>query len=292
VSYCLLPIFLTFFTYRYKTINDRSQQMSDSVLYEVQGHIATITLNRPERHNALNGEAYSLATELFKQANADGNVRCIVFTGAGRSFCSGDDVVEIMASGDGLEGRLNTPISEQQVSITPPLAISMQDSRCPIINAVNGAAVGFGMELTLLCDVRIASDRARFSEMFIRRGIIATAISYDLLPNIVGPARAAEMLLTGEMIDAQQAQDIGLVSRVTPHDSQMQEALSLAEKITANPPLAVERAKQALRMKREYKTNELDGYLSMSLRDLSATKDHKESVAAFLEKREAVYKGE
>ena len=285
-------IFLTFFTYCQATINDRSHDMSDSVLYEMQDHIATITLNRPERHNALNGEAYSLGADMFKRANADRNVRCIIFTGAGRSFCSGDDVVEIMASGEGLEGRLTTPEKAPPVSTTPPLAVAMQESRCPIINAVNGAAVGFGMELTLLCDVRIASDRARFSEMFIRRGIIATSISYDLLPNIIGPARAAEMLLTGEMIDAEQALDIGLVSRVTPHDDLMQEAIRLAEKITANPPLAVERAKQALRMKRDYKIEELTGYLGTSLRDLSGTSDHKESVAAFLEKREAVYKGE
>ena len=265
--------------------------MSDSVLYEMQDHIATITLNRPERHNALNGETYSLAAALFDRANADSDVRCIIFTGAGRSFCSGDDVVEIMASGEGLEGRLSTPEKTQPVSTTPPLAVSMQASRCPIVNAVNGAAVGFGMELTLLCDVRIASDRARFSEMFIRRGIIATAISYDLLPNIIGPARAAEMLLTGEMIDAAQALDIGLVSRVTPHDNLMIEAMDLAEKIAANPPLAVERAKQALRMKRDYRIDELGIYLGNSLRDLSATEDHKESVAAFLEKREAFYKG-
>lgn len=266
--------------------------MSNTVLYEMQDHIATITLNRPEQHNALNDEAYKLAAELFDRANADSSVRCIIFTGAGRSFCSGDDVVEIMASGGGLEGRLSTTKTEQPVSTTPPLAISMQESRCPIINAVNGAAVGFGMELTLLCDVRIASDRARFSEMFIRRGIIATLISYDLLPNIVGPARAAEMLLTGEMIDAQQALDIGLVSRVTPHDSLMQEAVSLAVKIAANPPLAVERAKQGLRLKRDHKIDELGVYLGNSLRDLSETKDHKESVAAFMEKRAAVYTGE
>jgi len=266
--------------------------MSDSVLYEMQDHIATITLNRPDRHNALNGDAYSLATELFNQANADSNVRCILFTGAGRSFCSGDDVVEIMASGDGLEGRLSQPKEAAPAPTTPPLAIAMQDSRCPIINAVNGAAVGFGMELTLLCDMRIASERARFSEMFIRRGIIATLISYDLLPNIVGPAKAAELLLTGEMIDAQEALGIGLVSKVTPHDDLLTEATLLAQKIAANPPLAVERAKKALGMKRDYRIDELGSYLSRSLADLSGTKDHKESVAAFLEKRDPVYRGE
>ncbi len=168
----------------------------------------------------------------------------------------------------------------------------MRESRCPIIAAVNGAAVGFGMELTLLSDIRIASEKARFSEMFIRRGIIATHISYDLLPNIVGPAVAAEMLLTGDMMDAQRAMAVGLVSTVTPPDNLLEVARDLASRIAANPPLAVERAKGGLRLKRANKIDELDGYLSKSLRYLSSTKDHKESVAAFLEKREAVYTGE
>lgn len=168
----------------------------------------------------------------------------------------------------------------------------MQDSRCPIINAINGAAVGFGMELTLLCDIRIASEKARFSEMFIRRGIIATSISYDLLPGIVGPAMAAEMLLTGEMIDAGRALEVGLVSRVVSPDSLMDEALSLAARICANAPLAVQRAKEGLRLQRDHKIEEMERHLNESLRFLSGTKDHKESVAAFLEKREAVYQGE
>lgn len=271
--------------------------MSDTVLYDKQDQIATITLNRPERHNALNHETYQAATESFVRANSDSDVRCIVFTGAGRSFCSGDDVVEIMASGDGLAGSLNKdnrvkPESTTPQSTTPPMARAMQDSRCPIINAINGAAVGFGMELTLLCDIRIASEKARFSEMFIRRGIIATSISYDLLPGIVGPAMAAEMLLTGEMIDAGRALEVGLVSRVVSPDSLMDEALSLAVRICANAPLAVQRAKEGLRLQRDHKIEEMERHLNESLRFLSGTKDHKESVAAFLEKREAVYQGE
>lgn len=266
--------------------------MSDTVLYHAQDHIATITLNRPERHNALNHEAYGAATAAFERANADPSVRCIIFTGAGRSFCSGDDVVDIMASGNGLEGALNRPAAEPASSSSPPLAVVMRASRCPIIAAVNGAAVGFGMELTLLSDIRIASEKARFSEMFIRRGIIATHISYDLLPNIVGPAVAAEMLLTGDMMDAQRAMAVGLVSKVTPQDNLLEVAAELASRIAANPPLAVERAKEGLRLKLANKIDELDGYLSKSLRYLSSTKDHKESVAAFLEKREAVYTGE
>jgi len=266
--------------------------MSDTVLYDKQDQAATITLNRPERHNALNHQAYQAATEAFLRANSEADVRCIVFTGAGRSFCSGDDVVDIMAAGDSLAGSLNSETRVQTQSTTPPLARAMMDSRCPIINAINGAAVGFGMELTLLCDVRIASEKARFSEMFIRRGIIATSISYDLLPSVVGPAMAAEMLLTGDMIDAVRALEIGLVSQVVSPDSLMDEAMSLAARISANAPLAVQRAKEGLRLKRDHKIDEMERHLGESLRFLSGTKDHKESVAAFLEKREPVYRGE
>ena len=265
--------------------------MSNTVLYDAQDQIATITLNRPDRHNALNREAYQAAADMFARANADPAVRCIIFTGAGRSFCSGDDVVEIMASGEGLQASLNRTKPAEQASTTPALALMMQDSRCPIINAINGAAVGFGMELTLLCDIRIASARARFSEMFIRRGIIATSISYDLLPNIVGPAMAAEMLLTGEIIDAVRALEVGLVSRVVSPENLMDEALDLATRISGNAPLAVERAKQGLRLKRDHKIEEMRHHLDESLRFLSGTQDHKESVAAFLEKREPEYKG-
>jgi enoyl-CoA hydratase/carnithine racemase len=267
--------------------------MSDTVLYSVADHVATITMNRPERHNALNHESYAATTDAFNQANADQQVRCIIFTGAGRSFCSGDDVVDIMASGDGLKGALKKP-DERDSSLTtnPPLAVAMRTSRCPIIAAVNGAAVGFGMELTLLADIRIASESARFSEMFVRRGIIATHISYDLLPNIVGPAMAAEMLLTGAMIDAEKALNCGLVSQVTEAQALLTQANKLAAAIAENPPLAVQRAKVGLAMKRDHKTAELDHYLSLSLSDLSRTKDHQESVSAFLEKRAGNYIGE
>jgi enoyl-CoA hydratase/carnithine racemase len=266
--------------------------MSDTVLYEKQDHVAVITLNRPERHNALNHEAYQSATEMFRRANAEADVHCIVFTGAGRSFCSGDDVVEIMASGGGLAGSLDKqPTNQRSAPTTPPMVVEMQNARCPIICAINGAAVGFGMELALVCDIRIASEAARFSEMFIRRGIIATAISYDLLPGIVGPAMAAEMLLTGDMIDAAQALAAGLVSKVVSPPDLLPEAIRLAARISANAPLAVQRAKQGLRLQREHRLEEMQQHLAESLRFLSGTEDHKESVAAFLEKRAAIYRG-
>jgi enoyl-CoA hydratase/carnithine racemase len=127
--------------------------------------------------------------------------------------------------------------------------------------------------------------------MFIRRGIIATSISFDLLPGIVGPAIAAEMLLTGEIVNAPQALQAGLVSRVVQADELMATALDLAAKIAANAPLAVERAKTGLNLKRDQKTDQMEQHLAESLRFLSGTEDHKESVAAFLEKRPAIYSG-
>ena len=265
--------------------------MSDVLVYEKNEHVVTITLNRPERHNALNWELYQAATDAFDQANADATVRCIIFTGAGRSFCSGDDIIDIMASGDGLEGVVSEKTDSPKTGTNPPLAVAMKNSRCPIIVAVNGAAIGFGMELTLLADIRIASEKARFSEMFIKRGIIATHISYDLLPGIVGPAMAAEMLLTGDIINAEKAKEIKLVSHVTSHDELLSTAMDIASRIASNPPLAAERAKQALRMKRAHQEDSLDSYLTESLGALAKTNDHKESVSAFLEKRAGVYNG-
>lgn len=265
--------------------------MSDTVLYEVQGHVAIITLNRPDRLNALNYEAYEAATVAFAKANEDKNVRCIIFTGNGRCFCSGDDVVEIMAKGGGLESQMEKVDTKTQYSSAPPLAIEMLNSRCPIINAVNGPAVGIGIELSLMCDVRIAADTAKFSEMFVKRGIIGTHVSFNLLPNIVGPAVAAEMLLTGCKVDAARALEVGLVSKVTTAEELLPAAQALAEEIITNPPLAVEAAKQALRMKRDNQPQEIDAFVSNSLMDLARTEDHKESVKAFLEKRPGVYQG-
>lgn len=265
--------------------------MTTTVLYEVQNHIAVITLNRPEKLNALNLTAYTETTEAFANARADKDVRCIILTGSGNCFCSGDDVVEIMASGGGLEQQIKQLDTKQPYSSAPPLVLEMLNARSPIINAVNGAAVGMGIELSLLCDIRIASERAKFSEMFVKRGVIGTHVSFNLLPAIVGSAVATEMLLTGCMVSAERALAVGLVSYVTPPDQLMSKAFELAKGIVANPPLAVEKAKLALNLKRDNLPEQIDRAVSDSLRELVASADHKESVKAFLEKREAVYVG-
>ena len=258
---------------------------NDPILYEVDGHVATITTNRPERYNSLNYEAYRLLTHHMAEADADPEVRAIIWTGNGRGFCTGDDVHELLGAGAEELGR-RIASGELELPSGPMLR-----SETPIIAAVNGAAVGYGMELALLADIRVASTRARFSEMFVKRAIVAGHDSYELLPRMIGPAAAAEMLLTGDMVEADQALEIGLVSQVVDDDELMPTARALAERIAVNAPLAVRTAKQALKLSRDGKGDELRRHLKGSLAMLLASEDHQESVAAFLERREPNYKG-
>lgn len=256
--------------------------MSDTCLVEVADHVAIITLNRPHKFNAFNIESYRATTDALKRADADDDVRCIVLTGAGRGFCSGDDVEELMG-GDGLAS-----LGSVDFEIPGP---SMRRAKTPIIAAVNGAAVGYGFELALMADICIASERAKFSQMFIRRGLIAGADSFRMLTQLCGPAGAAELLLTGDMVEAAQALELGFVAKVVAHETLLQQATELAQRIAANPPLAVQRVRTALQLARSGRNDELETLAKDALAELMRTKDHKESVAAFLEKREPHYVG-
>jgi len=256
--------------------------MSDTCLYEVSNRVATITLNRPHKFNAFNLESYQATTDALRRADADADVGCIVLTGAGRGFCSGDDVEELMG-GDGL-----TSLDGKDFEIPGP---TMRKSNTPIVAAVNGAAVGYGFELALMADIRIASINAKFSQMFIRRGLIAGADSFRVLTQLCGPAGAAELLLTGDMIDAQTALELGVVLRLTQPDDLVPEAQALAARIATNPPLAVQRTRFALQYARSGRNAELETLARDALAELMRTNDHKESVAAFLEKREPSYSG-
>ncbi|MGF1598070.1 MAG: enoyl-CoA hydratase/isomerase family protein [Acidimicrobiales bacterium] len=259
--------------------------MSDEILYEVADHIATITTNRPERYNSLNYEAYRLLTQYMGDADADPDVRVIIWTGNGRGFCTGDDVRELLGEGAAeLARRLSS--GELELPGEP-----MRRSTTPIIAAVNGPAVGYGMELSLLADIRIAATSARFSEMFVKRAIVAGPDSFELLPRLVGPAAAAEILLTGDLIGADRALELGLVSKVVADDELLPAARALAERITVNAPLAVKAAKEALALERTGQTAELRAHLGTAGTDLLQTEDHQESVAAFLEHRQPVYRG-
>ncbi|MDX2234530.1 MAG: enoyl-CoA hydratase-related protein [Hyphomonadaceae bacterium] len=260
----------------------------DLVTYACADHIARITLNRPARRNALNHEAYRQLELCLRFASADPAARCVVVTGADPAFCSGDDVVEIMAA-----PRPAPSVPAQAVvrhAITPA-ALAALECEKPMIAAVNGAAVGWGMELALYADIRIASEAATFAELFIKRGLICDVGGFYRLPAIVGPAKAAELLFTGDVVTANDALRIGLVSEVTPHAALMERALALAGRIAANPPLALRYMKEGLRRTAYGDPREIGAWAIEIIRRLMETQDHREGVAAFMEKRAPVFRG-
>lgn len=250
--------------------------------YTVHGHVGVITIDRPEARNALTHTTYAELADAVERTEA----RCLVITGRDPAFCSGDDVKQVMqsvgekaAAGERLAPRLT------------PAAGVLLHTDVPVIAAVNGAAVGWGMELAIMADLRVASERARFGELFVKRGLCCDVAGLARLAGLVGRERAAELLFTGDIIDADEARTIGLVGRVVPHDELMPTALGLAEKIAANPPLAVQALKRGLRRAIDPDWEDLGAWVSSTLGELFTTEDHREGVRAFLEKREPTYVG-
>ncbi|MGI5321070.1 enoyl-CoA hydratase/isomerase family protein [Actinomadura nitritigenes] len=250
--------------------------MARDVLYEADGHVGIVTLNRPAVHNALRRRTYEELTDLVRSTTA----RALVVTGAGGSFCSGDDVRELL-TGDG-------PPPEPRLT---PAAGALLETDVPVIAAVNGPAVGWGMELALMADIRVAARRARFGELFVKRGLCSDVAGIARLAQLVGRERAAELLFTGEVVDAARAERIGLVSRVVDDADVLESAVGLAARIAANPPLAVAALKRGLRRALDPDWNDLGAWVSTTLGGLFATEDHREGVRSFLEKRDPHYVG-
>ncbi|MBO0855422.1 MAG: enoyl-CoA hydratase/isomerase family protein [Nocardia sp.] len=252
--------------------------MAEDITYAEEGHVGVLTLNRPDVHNALRRKTYDELDELVRTTTA----RVLVITGTGRSFCSGDDVRELMNGGEA------PPVAEPRIT---PAAGTLLHTDVPVIAAVNGAAVGWGMELALLADVRIAAASARFGELFVKRGLVSDVAGLGRLAQVIGRERAAELLFTGDLIGAERAERIGLVGRVVDDGQLMPSALELAHKIAANPPLAVAALKRGLRRALDPDWDDLGRWVTTTLMDLFTTADHREGVQAFLEKREPRYTG-
>jgi len=254
----------------------------EGIRIERRGEIELLTIDRPEARNALTHQTYAELERAVRSTTA----RCLVITGRDPAFCSGDDVKKVMGSGDGKVGA-----SVARSPQLTPAAEALLTSEVPVIAAVNGPAVGWGMELALLADLRVASERARFAELFVLRGLCCDVAGLSRLASLVGREKAAELLFTGDVIDAAEALRIGLVSRVVPHAELLPAALALADKIAANPPLAVRRLKAGLRQALDPDWHSLGSWVSASLGELFQTEDHREGVKAFLEKRAPRYVG-
>jgi enoyl-CoA hydratase/carnithine racemase len=250
--------------------------------YEVQDQVGVITLNRPEARNALTFRTYAELERAIRETTA----RCLIVTGTDPAFCSGDDVKKVMAGGE--KPTVEGNALPRRLT---PAADALLHTDVPVIAAVNGAAVGWGMELALMADIRVASERARFGELFVLRGLCCDAPGLGRLAQLVGREKAAELLFTGEIISAEEAKQIRLVSRVVAHAELMTTSLELAHRIAANPPLAVQRIKAGLRSALDPDWSELGAWVSEALTELFRTQDHREGVQAFLEKRPARYVG-
>jgi enoyl-CoA hydratase/carnithine racemase len=261
------------------------------VLHDVSDGVATITLNRPERLNAATFELGEALRQAFACAGADPQVRAVVLTGAGRAFCAGDDVEA--AWGDPRMAATLAELAGPRPPLTPEVA-AILDCPVPTIAAVNGVALGIGMDLAVACDLIVAGESARFGQVYVTMGLMADVCGYWRLPQLIGPAAAAELLLTGEIIDAARAATLGLASRVVPDDELAPTAAALAGRIAANPPLAVRLVKEGLRRgvgRSRADLDELAAFVGNGLARLFATDDHREAVAAFVEKRAPQFTG-
>lgn len=256
-----------------------------AILYERRDRVVLITLNRPEKLNAWSPRMESEFLHALEAASADRRAHVIVITGAGRAFCAGGDIGSFSQTlSPGGERSGPSPLMSPEGS--PEVAIALSRAK-PVIAAVNGHAVGIGLTMPLACDVRIASDRAKFSARFVKVGLTPECGSTRYLPLVAGLGNALFMALTGRMIDAEEAKARGLVDRVVPHDTLMDEAMALAEEIAANPASAVWAAKRLIHdnaaqgeMRRVVST---EGF---AIREMRRSPDHAEAVRAFLEKRE------
>ena len=259
-----------------------------SLIYEAKDAIATLTLNRPERLNALGGTLRDDLYDAVLRASGDADVRVIVVTGAGKGFCSGGDV---KAMNEVKEGRAERPLIDKVAPLRDRVLLAMRDAPQPVIAAVNGAAAGAGMNLALGCDIRLASTAAKFTQAFVKRGLHPDWGGTYFLPRIVGLAKAAELIFTGDMIDAAEALRLGIVSAVHPPEELLPRTYEFAAKIAAGPPIAIRLARRALYHNQETDLRGALEFETFAQNICVDTADAREGVRAFVEKRPARFEG-
>jgi 2-(1,2-epoxy-1,2-dihydrophenyl)acetyl-CoA isomerase len=262
-----------------------------SILYNKNGNIGVVTLNRPEKLNALTPDMNNRIRDICDEIKHDDEVRGVILTGNGRAFCAGTDVsgqARDVPAGDRTVSRVRTRLS----TFDHATLWGFTNIPKPTVCAINGAAVGLGAELTLHCDVRIASQSARWGQVFVLRGWVPdTGAGTYLLPRLVGLSKACELVFSGEIINGQEMLRIGLVSQLVPDSNLGLAALEMAKKLVKGAPLAVKMAKELIYRGLERNIEEHAQANSAAFGMLTATEDHLEGVKSFLEKREPRWKG-
>jgi enoyl-CoA hydratase/carnithine racemase len=261
---------------------------TDELLVDRDDHILTITLNRPDRLNAISGPMLNALSKTLQQANTDRDVRVVILTGAGRGFCAGLDLKE-QGSGGSESQVTNRGYQLFDLHNSPPIVINRMDK--PIVCALNGAAAGYGMDLALGCDIRIASEHAKMGAVFAKRGVLPESGGCWYLPRLLGWAKAAEVAFLGDVLDAQKSLEVGLVNRVVKHEDLMTEARAVATKIANNAPLSVQSTKRMMRLGMEESFEAAVDHIYLQLLPLFQSDDFKEGLAAFAERRDPQFKG-
>lgn len=251
------------------------------------GSVTRITLNRPDRLNALTHAMSDELVDAFTEAREDASVRAILLTGAGRGFCAGQDLTEFSETSDGKPPDIEAHLERAYHKLIP----IMVEIPKPVVCAVNGVAAGAGVSLAIACDVRIASEAARFTQAFVKIGLVPDSGGTWLLPRVVGAAKALELSITGEMVDAESALRMGLVSRVVAADALEKESLDYAAALAALPTVAIGEAKALIRDAIASDLNQALRREAQAQSRMGQTHDFMEGVTAFNEKREPRFEG-
>ena len=258
-----------------------------TIIFEKEDGIAKLSLNRPDKLNALNTQIITELYEALEECRGDPQIRCIVITGVGRGFCSGADASDLGSTSveEGAED-FGTRMERYNRVIR-----ALRDIEKPVIASVNGVAVAAGMNLALACDIRIASDRARFGEVFVKVGLSPDCGGGYLLWRLVGLGKATELMFTGDIIDAEEAQRIGLVNQVVPHEELEKTTTEFATRMAKGPTRAIGLAKKLLNRGMETDLATLLDFEAFAQYQTASSGDSKEGVKAFMEKREPDFKG-
>ena len=255
----------------------------ETLLVSKNDFVTTVTLNRPDRLNALNMQLVNELHDVLAEEDRNDETRVIVLTGAGRAFSAGAD----LRPSDTDSG----PPSANAPTLAEKLFQALSDVEKPIIASINGVAVGGGCTMTLLCDIRIASENARFQLPFTKLGICAELGSTYVLPRLIGLGKASELVLTSKMIEAEEAGQMGLVNHVVPADKLVEVTLEMANSIAKLPPMAVRMNKRGLKLGIASDLESQVRYENLTISVLNKTEDAKEAVLAFREKRDPIFSG-
>lgn len=261
--------------------------ISEGIKFEIKDQVGILTLSRPERLNAITVLAhYHYLPKLLAEIQADEKVRVLIITGEGRGFCAGAELSQNWSDLSSFDMR-----NDERLQPFGGYALSIYNLEKPVIAAVNGVAAGAGVSIALVSDIRFASENAKFALSFVRRGLVPDCGATFLMPRLIGIAKALELMYTGDTIDAKEAERIGLVDKVVPHEALMNETITFANRLVDGPPLAMAQIKRAVHLGLTTNLEQQIYFETYAQNFCRGTKDYKEGVDAFFEKRSPKFTG-